>query len=67
MNALIYRSLLLLLLVAWSAPGRAADAEKPAPPITDSIGMRLVKIPAGAFMTGQSRGAGRDAQVVSAV
>ena len=52
MKTLICRSLIVLLLVAWSILGRAADAEKPAPSIANSIGMRLVKVPAGAFMMG---------------
>jgi formylglycine-generating enzyme required for sulfatase activity len=52
MKTLICRFLIVLWLVAGSIRGRAADAEKPTPSITNSIGMRLVKVPAGAFMMG---------------
>lgn len=57
MKTLISRSLIAVLLVAWSVQSPAADAEKPSPSITNSIGMRLVKIPAGAFMMGNHEAA----------
>jgi formylglycine-generating enzyme required for sulfatase activity len=52
MKHLICRSLIIFFLFAWSVRGLAADADKPVPSIANSIGMRLVKIPAGAFLMG---------------
>ena len=52
MKASMYGFLAAMFLVAWTVQARAADSKKPAPSITNSIGMLLVRIPAGAFMMG---------------
>lgn len=45
-------SLVFLTLVSWAVSIQAADGDKQPPAIVNSLGMRLVKIPAGAFMMG---------------